>query len=391
MRFLVAGVSARAIAESAVRSGYQVIALDAFGDMDLRALCECHLPKRDLHARYSAAALYAASLRLTFDVVAYVSNLENHPQVVRRFARRHQLIGNAAETLTRVRHAPTVFASLARSGFAVPATIYADQEPHPLSPSPTGREGTRSKGMWLRKPIRSGGGHGITFWREQVPLGPDYVLQEYIPGVSCSASFVANGRECVVVGVTEQIIGRHEFGANDFRYCGNVLPLPAAREASTGAKILNQVQQIAALLTREFGLVGVNGFDFVLDGTRVVLLEVNPRYSASMELIERAYDLPMFDLHARAVLNGELPEFDLAAKLGNGPFYGKSILFAEQETIAPDTQRWLARGIRDVPYPGEQIAQGGPVCTVLATGAPRGDCFAALASEATALKREIYA
>ena len=39
-RILLAGVSTRALAESAVRAGYRVVAVDAFGDADLRAVAE---------------------------------------------------------------------------------------------------------------------------------------------------------------------------------------------------------------------------------------------------------------------------------------------------------------------------------------------------------------
>jgi predicted ATP-grasp superfamily ATP-dependent carboligase len=147
---------------------------------------------------------------------------------------------------------------------------------------------------------------------------------------------------------------------------------------------------MAALLSCEFGLVGVNGIDFVLQGDQVYPVEVNPRYSASMELIEQAYGLSMFDLHLRAVLNGELPKFDLAAELSQGDFYGKSILFAESDALAPETQGWFERGIRDVPTPKESLSRGAPICTVLASGATRGDCYRALVARTEMIKREIY-
>jgi len=60
-RVLIAGVSTRAMAESAARAGYDVTALDAFGDLDqhpgVRALA---LP-RDLGLEFSASALAAAA------------------------------------------------------------------------------------------------------------------------------------------------------------------------------------------------------------------------------------------------------------------------------------------------------------------------------------------
>lgn len=380
MKILIIGVSTRAIAESAVRSGYQIVALDAFGDMDLKALSECYSLGRDFHTRFSAAALLAASRRLAFDAVAYTANLENHPEVVRSLAQSHRLIGNSAEVLARVRHWPTLFAVLAQAGFRVPETIY-DGDGRPADP---GR-------AWLRKPIHGGGGHGVTFWRDGSEAGHGFMLQEYVSGVACSASFVANGRDCVVVGLTEQLIGRPEFGASGFRYCGNLLPLDGVRSPGVGRSILRQVQRMAELLTREFGLVGANGIDFVLSDGKVCLLEVNPRYSASMELVERAYGLPMFDLHVRAVLDGELPEFDLSARLAEGPFHAKTILFAKRDIVAPDTSRWLEDDIRDVPLPGEGLVQGAPICTVLAHEPTREACFAALVARVEALKGEIYA
>jgi predicted ATP-grasp superfamily ATP-dependent carboligase len=110
-----------------------------------------------------------------------------------------------------------------------------------------------------------------------------------------------------------------------------------------------------------------------------------------MELIERAYSLPMFELHVRAVLQGELPRFDLATRLANEPFHGKAILYAERDAVAANTLSWLERGIRDVPIPGESLTQGGPICTVLAYAPTRDNCFADLVAQAEALKGEIYA
>ncbi len=66
---------------------------------------------------------------------------------------------------------------------------------------------------------------------------------------------------------------------------------------------------MANQLTQEFGLRGVNGIDLVIpDDLGVHLIEVNPRYTASMELVERAYGLNIFALHLEA-LAGRLPEW----------------------------------------------------------------------------------
>jgi predicted ATP-grasp superfamily ATP-dependent carboligase len=110
-----------------------------------------------------------------------------------------------------------------------------------------------------------------------------------------------------------------------------------------------------------------------------------------MELIERAYGLSIFDLHVQSIQQGALPDFDLAARLADQKFYGKAIPYAEQDGLAPDTRRWPERDIRDVPFPGEALAEGNPVCTVLASGHTRAECFAGLVAQAEVIKGEIYA
>jgi predicted ATP-grasp superfamily ATP-dependent carboligase len=397
MRILIVGLSTRAIAESAVRGDHPIVTLDYFGDRDQRALVENYALQRDFDLPFSAEALLQASRHLDFEAIVYISNLENHPEVVEELARTATLLGNAPAVLQRVRDWRMLPAFCREQGIPFPSTFLPgeekDADPSARLTCPGGRcQGSSPKSIrWLRKPVRSGGGHGITFWRDDQSVGRGFMLQEYVPGLACSASFVANGRECVVIGLAEQFIGRSEFGARGFHYCGNLLPLDAARDPVAGRAILDQVQRIATSLTREFSLVGVNGVDFVLTNGQVCLIEVNPRYSASMELVERAYGLSVFDLHVKAMLHGELPAFDLATQLAGGPFHAKVILYAEKDAVAPDTGRWLERGIRDVPYPGESLARGGPVCTILACEPTRDACFAAAVAQVGALKGEIYA
>jgi predicted ATP-grasp superfamily ATP-dependent carboligase len=382
MKILLVGISARSLAESAVNSGYSVIALDAFGDLDLQELCESYALTRDFGIPYSAAGLYQASRRLQFDAIAYTSNLENYPEVVGRFARHHELIGNPADTLVRVRDGSSLYPLLLGAGFEAPETIF----------QANGRRATPER-RWLNKPIRSGGGHRVRFAQAGGSPKRGFVLQEFIPGLPCSASFVANGWQAVVLGLSEQLVGLPEFGSQGFHYCGNLTPLAASEDPQQGPAILAQVQQIASLLTRTFGLVGVNGFDFILKDGRVFLTEVNPRYSASMELIEKAYSMPVFDLHVRAITHGTLPEFDLASvmRADTPRFYGKAILYAEREILTPNTNRWLHTRVRDIPRPGERISSGKPVCTLLAEASTRDACFSRLASSVEAIKGEIYA
>jgi predicted ATP-grasp superfamily ATP-dependent carboligase len=379
LKILIVGVSVRAIVDSAVHSGYPIVALDAFGDLDLRARAESYSLHHDFHTPYSSSALYASSRNLSFDALSYTSNLENHAETLSSFAAKHKIIGNSPEVIKAVRCWANLFANLERAGFSVPKTIFSwDKEKVDY-----GRR-------WLIKPTLSGGGQGIAWLQTERFPSDSFMLQEYIPGKSCSASFVANGRESVLIGVAEQLVGVSQFGSQGFRYCGNILPFPEVLDHDTGTTILEKVRNLTTFLTREYCLTGVNGIDFIISDNRIYLTEVNPRYSASMELIEQAYGLPVFHLHVQAVLEGRLPKLELEPLLKSGQFYGKGILYAENDVTVPDTQGWQARCIRDVPATGEKIPMGGPVCTIFADCPNYSLTIGELISRAGILREEIY-
>jgi predicted ATP-grasp superfamily ATP-dependent carboligase len=68
---------------------------------------------------------------------------------------------------------------------------------------------------------------------------------------------------------------------------------------------------------------------------------------------------------------------------------GKAVLFATGPVVAGDGERWLDRGVRDVPHPGERIAAGRPICTVVAQAATPQDVLALLEDRAAWLRAEL--
>ncbi len=375
MDILIVGVSVRAFVESAVRSGtgHRILAVDHFGDFDLHLLCEHRSIKRDLGLPYDVRHLVTASATLAFDALAYTANLENHPGLVEKLRRGKPVLGNSASTLSSVRDPSRFFSFLARSGIPAPKSSFSfellDREPGtPL----------------LRKPLRSGGGHGIAFHMPGRRLERGYYLQEYLEGLPCGGVFVADGRYSCLLGISEQLVGREEFGGGGFRYCGSILG-PVVQEQERWGEVVAGLDQIVRAITREFQLVGVNGIDFMLRGGAIYPLEINPRYTASMELVERAYGVNIFESHL-AACEGRLPAFDLRAQFGAG-FIGKSILFATSDAVFHRPERWYRRGARDLPHEGEPIEKGRPICTVFASGRSRAECYQGLTRAGVELRR----
>jgi hypothetical protein len=101
---LIAGVTTRAIAVSAAHAGYKVTAVDAFGDLDLRAVADVITLGAAPGTRFDPLAAAIVGERVPAGLVAYTSNLENHPRAVERLAHGRRLLGNSPAVLTRVRN-----------------------------------------------------------------------------------------------------------------------------------------------------------------------------------------------------------------------------------------------------------------------------------------------
>ncbi len=397
---LLTGITVRMLAELAAHAGYTVVSLDYFGDADLRRLCPGISLLRDRTMGYSPELLVHNASGLDARHVVYSASLENHAQQVARLAEKRTLLGNTPQTLNKVRDIQELAAALTGADFCFPRTKAVGENAVPMQCDGLIERDVSIAGdeKWLWKPLRSGGGHGVQVWNGQA-VSKEGVLQEKLDGMVGSAAFVANGKEAVVVGLTKQFVGKELFGASGFRYCGNIMPPPLpGNEQQT---MLAEVRAIANLLTAEFNLQGLNGLDFIWhkalpggDG-RVWTLEVNPRPTAALELMETAYDLRLFDAHVQAFSGQRLPSFDLESALrapsaGSGQAAAKAILFAEKDFTVGDTSFWFEHGIRDIPYPGDHIKKGNPICTVLATAATPERCEEKLAQKVAEIKTWLY-
>jgi predicted ATP-grasp superfamily ATP-dependent carboligase len=387
---LIAGVSTRAAAESAARAGFAVTAIDAFGDLDQ------HPAVRSLSLAYNftARAAALASQAIECEAVVYLSSFENHPKAITALAEGRTLWGNPPETVRRVRDPVVLAKALRARGFAVP-DVFLPPKAYGVPETYVGSGFSRSddtvrlkaaptladdKRTWLVKPLASGGGQRIRLWdRATIPPRGCY-LQEFIDGPSGSVVFVAAGGRAVPLAVSRQLVGEPAFGAEGFQYCGNILTADSADgapERSCDEALVEAASRLAQTVVDEFGLVGVNGIDFIVSDGRPCAIEVNPRWCASMELVERAYGLSVFEAHAVACTSARLPEFDLVQARGGAGAFGKAVIYARRDVTVGDTDTWRANDdddIRDIPHPGERISAGMPVCTVFAAARDAATC-----------------
>lgn len=194
-----------------------------------------------------------------------------------------------------------------------------------------------------------------------------------------SAIFIANPSTpppVELIGLTEQINGDETAAApTRFAYCGNIAPVTLPADAT------QTVQRIGEVLAEKLGQRGIFGVDFIWDGSTPWVVEVNPRYTASCELLELALGRALLRDHWLAWLpNEELPPLPEPPRSRPGVI-GKLILYARTAVTAPDLSGflkprspWTVPFLADIPRCGARFSPGDPVCTVFATGKTPDDC-----------------
>lgn len=344
----VAALSARLLAEAAAQDGFGVVALDLFGDADTRRAAERWLPigaagAAQIDAGRVLDALRELSRHSAGEVIGWIpgSGFEGRPEVLEAGAKLLPLIGTAAEAVRRVRDPQQFFGALAAHGIAHPAV----QAHAPSDPA-----------GWLSKDSQACGGWHIRHAaRAPAAASASRYFQRATPGTPMSATFVANGRDAVVLGVNELIV--RPVASHPFVYCGCVGPVPVTTD------LTRRVGDAVRVLSAEFGLRGWCSLDFMCDGDTIGVLEVNPRPPASMALYTPRGQI---DAQLRACLHAELPRPGAFTPSRIG---GHEIVYVRRALTLDDTSaRRLAEwpNARDLPAPGARFAAGDPLCSLSA-------------------------
>jgi predicted ATP-grasp superfamily ATP-dependent carboligase len=375
-RLIVIGASARAAAFSALRAGMQPWCIDLFADADLRAVCE--VTRIDL--RSYPNGFRKILRRAPPGPWIYTGGLENYPRLVDRIAAERPLWGNRAEVLRAVRDPIRMMHTLRAAGLTCPESRLAPPEPGWV-------------GNWLEKPLAGAGGAGLRQWRRgDRPTRDKVTYQQYVVGTSVAATYAAIRGKSALLGVFRQLVGEPWLNAGRFNYCGSVGPCPPMSD-----DLWRQLQQIGEALVREFGLCGLFGVDIVLAQGEVAWpVEVNPRYTASMELLEHASDMRVLEFHRRAFEQSR-SRSESHARPG---VVGKAILFAKESFTFPPDGTW-AESLRnraqvhglsafaDIPEAGTRIEAGWPVLTFFARGGTEADVIEQLRRTAAEVEKAL--
>ncbi len=334
---LIVGASARAASWSARRAGYAPIALDRFADRDLFELATVI----ELSPGQSILEAIAALPRCNW---MYTGGMENDADLVDAISEHHDLIGNPGRVLRQVRD-PIAWTAALRD-VSLPHLDVATRE-----------TGYDPRKPWICKPFRSVGGLGVAVRiGDEIPEG--CFLQRRIGGGRLiGAQFRCDAAGVSLLGACEQWVGGPG-SPGSFAYRGSLGPICLADG------ILTQVIQTAEVLTKTFGLTGLFGIDFLLDDRLAWPIEINPRYTASIEILERSGSCPVGCTLPTATsdfLNGYVqPD----AMVGGAHPTGKCVLYAEKDLVWIDVE--TTGDMADIPSEGAGFHRGDPILTLFA-------------------------
>ena len=375
---ILIGASVRAAAQSAARAGYQVTGIDLFGDTDTLQACESYLPLQSLtaavmdqlHSDGEAPLFMVGGVDPSWKLAAQWGRCDAATALTEQSICQ-------PETLREIAHLAGVH--------------YPDVLPPGAGNLPAGR--------WLQKNARGCGGLSVRRVNVamDVPVSPDGVvgrtsashdayLQRWVAGQSFGATFAADGSSAVLLGVCRGRFTR--IGDRPFVYSGSLGPVPITPLLCEKLKSIGrQVVQVARLR-------GLFNVDVLINGNAVWLLEVNPRWSGSSELIERAL-IHAGSLPADGSLLGSVLQHracDLPMASSQVQWY-KRIVFARCsgafDPVHLGNLQELDDTIQlaDIPHAGRFIGRGEPILTLIIRH-ERGDSWQRLRD---AVKRVILA
>jgi predicted ATP-grasp superfamily ATP-dependent carboligase len=331
---LIVANSGRMLAQAARDAGFMPLVIDLYADQDTRALSAkvCQVPGFSL--QYLLPLLNLIKQEYAVDHACFGSGLEAYPESLSALSNAFNLRGNAASVVQNAQDKIVFFSVLKQLAIAFPETLFSAPD---------------DDAAWLVKPMQGQGGLGIKRYIKQDGLDDNVYWQRYQEGVPGSVLFLANGCQSHIIGFNTQWCRRAD-DRQVFLFSGVINHSPLNKfQQQTVAEWLD-------LLVSELGLIGLNSLDFIVQGDSVLVVEINPRPSASMQLYDMGGLMAAHIDSLAGLIQGRSYRFD--------GFCAYQVVFAGQDLVVPDAICWPDQAV-DLPGPGLHIKQGLPLCSLI--------------------------
>ena len=386
----IVGFSARSATQCAVRQGFEVTAVDMCADRDLICQCQKHYRLDDPKWPDVLNAMYpGVPLLLT-------GGMEHRTQWVDRCHLIANRGGPDGKQLSAMRSLANWERWAALSDVGWPTTFRKIQDINSFPDH-------LSDGDWLLKPFQSAGGIGTIGLTNSIPLSQHFIqnpnkayIQRRLPGVSIGITFLSCEFGSALVGATAAWSpDSNSLPAMHYAYRGSYGPISLTEEQ------IEKLQYFAGIVGRESGLLGLWQADFLMHRGSLTLLEINPRWSASMDILDVCLNIRLVELHyeciskilSQAAFEQLAREGCKRAKKPIETMLGKLIVYAQHTFTVSHAQsdHWWANRwesdmktlnnrsrFADIPDAGTVVEKGSPILTVLASGRSHESIFSNL-------------
>jgi methenyltetrahydromethanopterin cyclohydrolase len=243
------------------------------------------------------------------------------------------VLGNLPDTFIKLHDKPAFFSILDKLNIPYPEVRF---------------DAPKCADNWLVKPMQGQGGMGIKRYYPNESIESAVYWQKYKAGSQYSVLFLADGQYLQVIGFnTQWTISLGETG--EFIFSGIINSCDLLSEQKE--RITGWLKKLVPV----FALKGLNSLDFIQEGDKSFVLEINPRPSASMQL----YDADLLNRHIKAS-QGDLTEY----RLHDG-YTGYQVVYAERDVLIPEAFAW-PEGCMDLPEFGAICRKGQPICSIIA-------------------------
>jgi predicted ATP-grasp superfamily ATP-dependent carboligase len=351
-RVLVAGFATRHVAQSAFRAGYQVYAVDHFCDQDLIWYTKDCLPFDEL--KDLPQALEEMCRKHHVDLIVMTSGAED-------LAMNRPVCGTSKEKVTRFLDKLDMQHFFEELGVPVAGLAGYGEFPAMIKPR-------RGAGGW-RNAIAKNAGE-LAAWEDLYP-DVQHLSQKVVCGVPSSVCCVTDGTRARAIAINEQLL--RGGGKSAFGFCGSVTPFD---HPQTSLMI-----PIAETVAAASGFSGTVGIDFVA-GEVPYVIEINPRFQATVDTVEMAMACNMFRIHVDAC-NGVLPDRPFRAEM----YAARRILFAEKDILIRANLKHFCPMISDIPWPGTFFEEEQAITSVYGWGETRESALTILDKNITTVQQ----
>lgn len=385
MNIIISGFSSRALVETAAEFECKIYSFDYFGDQDLEKYTADYFSiKNSPGSHYSIKVLFRMikyflrkNINKNFYFI-YTSSWDNHPELLSELESLNNLTfaANNSDVINKLcskKGLYDLFKVIKKTALKTPEIIF---DKDIIKERLNKDEFLNSDKKFLLKPLKSGGGREIEliyslkdYSRIKGKLINDnYYFEEYIDGELYSAQFGADTRNSKLISITKQLNALNT--ENAFQYGGNIL-------IKADQQLRKILQETADLLTSIYGLKGINGFDFIIRNDEMYFLELNPRFTAAVELLLPIYSEDVFKIYFEKEIKKNYLHKYLNTDIKES---GKIIYYAKSDLkVKDDLNKLNSKNIRDsiiesgqnnyfikdLPQIGEKFLKGDPVFTLI--------------------------